>query len=135
MDINEEKLKGILSEHKKDTDTKIDGIKGHFNTVLKEHKKDTDTKIEEYKEEIKRYFDVAREDFDGKVKLIAEQYASIIEKLDSHEVRLVSMEKNIEIMKVDIVFIKSGMKKKVDAEEFETLERRVVILEAKNAIC
>ncbi|PIP50928.1 hypothetical protein COX11_01430 [Candidatus Berkelbacteria bacterium CG23_combo_of_CG06-09_8_20_14_all_41_73] len=105
MEINEEKLKGILKEHQKHTDVKFD--------------------------ELKRYFDVVREDFDGKVKLIAEQYDSIIEKLDSHEARLVSIEKNIEIMKVDISFIKNGLKKKVDVEEFEALEKRVAILEAK----
>ncbi len=106
MEINEEKLKGILKEHQKHTDVKID--------------------------EIKRHFDVVREDFDSKVKLIAEQYDSIIGKLDSREARLVSIEKNTEIMKVDIAFIKNGLKKKVDVEEFEALERRAAILEAKN---
>lgn len=38
-----------------------------------------------------------------------------------------------DIEKVDITFIKNGLKKKVDAEEFETLERRVAVLEAKRA--
>jgi len=105
MEINEKKLKRILKEHQKHSDAK-------FN-------------------ELKRYFGVAREDFDSKVKLIAEQYDTIIEKLDFHEARLVSIEKNIEIMKVDISFIKNGLKKKVDVEEFEALERRIAILEAK----
>ncbi|MDI6602939.1 MAG: hypothetical protein QME57_02340 [Patescibacteria group bacterium] len=95
--------------------------------VLGEYKKHTDEKFEE----IKRYFDIVKEDFDSKVKLIAEQYDSIIEKLDIHEAKLVSIEKNIEIMKVDISFIKNSLKKKVDIEEFEALERRVAILEAK----
>ena len=134
MEINEEKLKGILGEHKKDTDTKIDEIKGHFDTVLKEHKKDTDVKIDavlkEQRKEYQGYLGVLEESFDGKVKLIGEQYDSIIERLDSHDEKFTSIEKNIEIMKVDIVFIKNGLKKKVDVEEFETLENRVAILEA-----
>jgi len=130
MEINEEKLKGILKEHQ-------------------EH---TDEKIEEYKEEIKRYFDVAREDYDSKIQLIAKQYESIIERLDSHDAKfasitekldshdarfisidkkLLNIEKNNEIIKADIAFIKGGLKKKVDFEEFEILERRVAILEAK----
>jgi len=87
--------------------------------------------LKEQREEHQRHLDVLGESFDDKVKLIAEQYDSIIEKLDGHEVGLVSMGKNIEIIKVDIAFIKNGLKKKVDAEEFESLERRVAILEAK----
>ncbi len=59
MEINEEKLKGILKKHQKHTDIKIN--------------------------EIKRHFDIVREDFDSNVKLIAEQYNSIIEKLDGHD--------------------------------------------------
>jgi len=109
MEINEKKLKGILEKHKKDTEAKIE------------------IKIDE----MKRYFDVVREDFDSKVKLITEQYDSIRETLDSHTEMIVSMKEDIEIMKIDIAFIKAGLKKKVDLEEFEALERRVAILEAK----
>ncbi len=41
------------------------------------------------------------------------------------------MKEDIEIMKIDIAFIKSGLKQKVDVEEFNVLEKRVAILEAK----
>ena len=44
---------------------------------------------------------------------------------------IVSIKEDVEMMKVDIAFIKGGLKKKVDAEEFETLENRVALLEAK----
>lgn len=93
---------------------------------------DIKTLLKEYNEDIKRHVDVLKEDFDSKVQLITEQYDSIIKRLDSHDEKLVSMEKNIEIIKVDIAFIKNGLKRKVDLEEFEALERRVVILEAKS---
>ena len=96
-------------------------------------------------DEVKRHIDVLKEDFDSKVQLIAEQYASIREALDfhtktldshtkildSHTGMIVSMKEDIEIMKVDVQFIKGSLKKKVDMEEFETLARRVAILEAK----
>jgi chromosome segregation ATPase len=75
---------------------------------------------------------------DKKLDSHEKRLASIEKKLDSHEVRLasiesklVSIEKDIEIMKVDISFIKNSLKKKVDVEEFEALEKRVAILEAK----
>jgi len=103
-----------------------------IKTLLKEYNEDIKRHNEELKEDLKRHVDVLKEDFDSKVQLITEQYDSIIEKLDSHDEKFVSMERNIEIMKVDIAFIKSGLKKKIDAEEFEALERRVVLLEAKN---
>jgi len=38
---------------------------------------------------------------------------------------------NIEIVKEDIEFIKSGFKKKVDIEEFAALTRRVSLLEKR----
>lgn len=128
--------------------------------------KDIGQILNKYNQEIKRHIGVLKEDFDAKVKLIAEQYDSIIKRLDSHdgkfasieerlgshgvrlgsienkldshgvriasiEEKLTSIEKNIEIMKVDIAFIKSGLKKKVDVEEFGALENRVAILEAR----
>ena len=37
--------------------------------------------------------------------------------------------KNMEIMKTDIEFIKHGLKRKIDVEEFAALERRVALLE------
>ncbi len=114
---------------------------------------DIKTLLKKQEERIKRHIDVLKEDFDSKVKLIAEQYDSIRETLDSHTEILdshtktldshtvtlashtkmiASIKEDIEIMKVDIIFIKNSLKKKVDIEEFEALERRVAILEAKS---
>lgn len=108
--------------------------------------------LKEQREEYQRYMGILTEDFNAKVELIAEQYASIKEALASHTEMIVSVKENIgsiqgtlgyhtemiastkediEIMKVDVAFIKAGLKKKVDTEEFESLERRVVLLEAK----
>lgn len=88
--------------------------------------------LKEQTEEIKRHADVLREDFDDKISLITEQYGSIKEKLDSHSEMIAAISENVEIMKVDVEFIKNSLKKKVDVEEFEALEKRVIILEAKS---
>lgn len=95
--------------------------------------------LKEQREESQRYLGILKDDFDSKVALIAEQYASIKETLASHTETfashtkmIVSMKEDIEIMKVDIAIIKQGLKRKVDVEEFEALERRVALLEAKS---
>jgi peptidoglycan hydrolase CwlO-like protein len=107
---------------------------------------DIKTLLKQQEERIKRHIDVLKEDFDSKVALIVEQYDSIIQRLDSHSEMIASMKEDIEIMKgdmeimkkdievikVNVTFIKNSLKKKVDVEEFEALERRVSILEAKS---
>jgi septal ring factor EnvC (AmiA/AmiB activator) len=107
-----------------------------IKSLLKEQEKRIEERIEE---KIKRHIDVLKEDFDSKVALIAEQYDSIRETLDSHSEMIASikedidiMKGDIEVMKGDITFIKNSLKKKVDVEEFEALERRVAILLYRN---
>ena len=76
------------------------------------------------------------EHVDSNVGLIAEQHSDIKKTLDSHTemignlaVDMTIVKRDIEIIKTDIEFIKGGLKKKVDAEEFSMLERRVALLE------
>ncbi len=64
-----------------------------------------------------RRLGVIIEHVDGKVSLVAEQYGNI--------------QKNMEIIKTDVEFIKHGLKRKVDVEEFAALERRVSLLEKR----
>ena len=109
MEITEKKLKDILKEQRKT-----------------------------YSKDVKMYIGVLKEDFDSKVQLIAEQYDSIIKRLDSHDEKLLAIERKMEIMKadiemikIDINFIKGSLKQKVDIEDFNALERRMILLEAK----
>ena len=44
------------------------------------------------------------------------------------------MMEDITIIKDNVEFLKGGMRRKVDAEEFQTLERRVSLLERKKAV-
>ena len=64
-----------------------------------------------------RRLGVVLEHVDDKISLVAEQHGDI--------------QKNIEIIKTDIEFIKHGLKRKVDVEEFAARERRVSILEKR----
>ena len=70
---------------------------------------------------------VLLEDFNSKFDLVAEQTSQIPEinnKVDS-------LIENMEIVKTDLEFIKTALKKKVDVDEFAALERRVVSLESR----
>ncbi len=127
-------LAGMIKRGFDNVDKKFDNVDKKFDNVDKKFD-DVDKKFEEQRkaisEDVKRYIGVLTEDFDSKVQMIVEQYESINEKLDSHENRLFNIEKNIEIMKVDISFIKGSLKQKVDVEDFSVLERRVILIEAK----
>ena len=81
--------------------------------------------------EIKRHFDVVAEGLNDKISIIAEQYGDIKEVLDSHTEMIGAMAEDIEVIKLDIEFIKGDLKKKVNYEEFMALERRVSFVESK----
>jgi chromosome segregation ATPase len=97
------------------------------------------------REEYQRYLGIVAEDFKSQVKTVAEGVEILSDKidrvetrldgvetrLDGVETRLDGVETNTEIIKTDIEFIKNNLKKKVDLEEFEALEKRVSFLEAK----
>lgn len=99
--------------------------------------------LEEQRGDYQRYLGVAVKNFESKMDIIAEQYLDIkktldshteilnshTKTLDSHTEMIGSMKVDIEIIKTDAEFIKNSLKKKVDMEEFEALEKRVIRLE------
>jgi len=115
--------------------------------------------LEEYKKETKRHFDVVAEKIEDKIALVAEQVAATTEKLKEHDLKFESISKKLkehdqrfvtiegklkehdkrfdkiedtlEIIKLDIEFIKNELKQKVSRDEFAALEKRVSLLEAK----
>lgn len=74
---------------------------------------------------------VVLERIEDKIDLLSEGQAAIIDKLDSHKEMIGKLMVDSAIVKDDTVFIKNSLKKKVDSDEFATLERRVVALESK----
>jgi ribosomal protein S9 len=98
MEINEEKLKKVLEEQRK---------------------------------EYQRHLDVVAEDFKSQIKILAETTGGIQEQLIAIREMVAKNTEDIEIIKMDIQFIKQELKHKVDRDEFEALEKRVLILEKK----
>lgn len=86
---------------------------------------------EDIDNDIKRHIDVLKEDFDSNLKLLAESVSGIQQQLVALREMVVKNTEDIEVIKINIEVIKNSLKKKVDLEEFETLERRVAVLEAK----
>ena len=62
---------------------------------------------------------------------IKHEIGGIKQTLDIHTEMIGSTKEDIEIIKMDVEFIKGSMKKKVDVEEFSALERRVALLEKR----
>ena len=85
------------------------------------------------------------EDFQGKVSAVAEQFLGVNQKLDSLDGKADSLERKVdshtemignmatdlEVVKADIEFIKNGLRKKADYDEFVALEKRVTLIEAR----
>jgi DNA-binding ferritin-like protein len=66
--------------------------------------------LEEYKKETKRHFDVVAEKIEDKIALVAEQVGVNTEKLKEHNKRFDKIEDTLEIIKLDIEFIKNELK-------------------------
>lgn len=69
------------------------------------------------------------QDFTTQVKLLAESISDIQRQLIILREMVAKNTKDIEIMKMDIEFIKHSLREKVDIEEFAALKKRVLVLE------
>lgn len=94
--------------------------------------------LNEYKEETKRHFDVVTEGIKDEIKLVAEgvsgndqKITSIRTKLLEHDQRFENIEGDLQIIKLDVSFIKNELKQKVNRDEFAVLEKRVGLIEAQ----
>ena len=103
--------------------------------------------FDEQEDKFQRHMGVLTENFESQTKLIAESISGIQQQLvaikemvanntkdiQEMKVEIFSMKKDMEIMKSDINIIKHSVKRKVDLDEFEALEKRVIFLEKKSA--
>lgn len=109
--------------------------------ILEEYKTHTDAKMEE----VKRHFDVVAENLESKIQVVAEQVmvntekiSSLSEqvvanaqKLEEYDQRFDKIDDTLEVIKIDIEFIKNELQQRVSRDEFIFLEKRVSKLEAK----
>lgn len=110
-------------------------------------------------DDVKRYIGAVAENFGSQVSAVAEMFLSLNDKMDvqnekldrqneilgkhteilgrhgemlaSHTEMIGSIREDVTIIKGGSEFLKSGMRIKVDYPEFETLEKRVRLMEAK----
>lgn len=129
--------------------------------ILKEYTKEVKAAFVQYTKRIERHFDVVAEDIKGKIQGLSEQVAVNTEQLtfhnqefedikkrldvleikldgyeeilNSHSAILESHTRDFAIIKEDLLFVKQELKSKADREEFNFLEKRVMILEKKLA--
>lgn len=87
--------------------------------------------LDEQRKEYQRYLKILSEDVNSKFKIIGEGITGMLEKQEDMQEKLDKNSVDIEIIKTDISFIKSGLKEKVDRDEFTALEKRVIFLENK----
>jgi len=80
--------------------------------------------LKEQTEEINRHSSMLLEEFQSQLKIVAEVQVEHSRKLDALIEMVANNTENIEM-------IKSMLRRKVDIEEFEALEKRVMILEKK----
>ncbi len=87
--------------------------------------------VSEAEEKYQRYLKILAEDFNSKIKVIGEGISGILASLKSIQEMVAKNSEDIEIIKLDISFIKNELKGKVDQDQFAALEKRVIFLENK----
>lgn len=85
--------------------------------------------LKEQREEFQTFIGTLVEDFIVQVKLLAESMSDLQRQLIAIRDMVARNTEDIEIIKMDIEAMKNMLRKKVDVEEFATLEKRVLILE------
>ncbi|MBI3940003.1 MAG: hypothetical protein HY315_04145 [Acidobacteria bacterium] len=89
--------------------------------------------LKEQREEYQRFVSVVFEEFKSGLQLIAEGLEELQKQLSALRDMVAKNSEDIEIMKMDLEFIKTGLRKKVDIDEFAALERRVALLEKRRS--
>ena len=115
MEINEKKLVQILKEQRT------------------EFQRYSDSQFRIIDKKFQRYLGVVAEDFASKFNLLAESISGVQEQLIALRDMVAKNTEDIEIIKMDISFMKHELKQKVDQDEFGVLEKRVLLLEKKLA--
>jgi hypothetical protein len=68
--------------------------------------------LKKFKDEICRHFDIVAEDLKDNLKIIAEKVGANTEKLEDHDLRFNKIDETLQIIKLDIEFIKNELKQK-----------------------
>jgi len=157
MEINEKKLVQILKEQRiefqqyvdskfKIVDKRFEQTDKRFDQIDKKLEQ-TDKRLEQVDRRLgqvdkrfelndsnfQRYLGVVAEDFASKFKVLADSNLDLQRQMAAIRDMVAKNTEDIEIIKMDISFIKHGLKQKGDQVEFGVLEKRVALLEKKLA--
>jgi len=94
-------------------------------------KKEFEKLLQSQTEEIKRHQKMLLEEFGSRLKVVAEVQVEHTKKFDEIFKRLDAIMEMTALNTENIEMIKGMLKRKVDFEEYEKLEKRVSILEKK----
>ena len=94
-------------------------------------KKLLDEQKKEVVEEVTQKMGVFIEGVNENIKLIAEQHTSLQGHIVSMQENMVSIQEHVVSIDVRLTHIEDNLRRKVDYEEFEKLEKRVGMLEQK----
>jgi hypothetical protein len=103
----------------------------------------TENKLKEIltdqREEFQHFMGIMQENTNAQFQLMGEQFQGIKNTLDAHTEAISShthmlgaLMEDISIIKVDVQFLKTELRKKVDYDDFDNLTKRVALLEAKS---
>ena len=115
-----EKQTAETNKHYKVISGRLDGL----DVKLSGRLDGLDVKIQEQAEEAERHQKILLEEFEGRLVIIAESQMSLVKKVDAIFEMTAQNSENIEL-------IKGMLRRKVDVDEFEALEKRVALLETK----
>ncbi|MBI3632105.1 MAG: hypothetical protein HY225_01520 [Candidatus Vogelbacteria bacterium] len=121
----------VKKQKKEYLEVLADDMNGKFDILIDGQKMLSD-KLDEHTEILNRHSEILSSHSEI-LSNHSEILSSHSEKLDSHTEMIGSIKTDVEIIKEDVAFLKNGIKRKVDAEEFSALERRVILLEKKLA--
>jgi len=128
MSLDKNDIQQLLNTQTKEIDARFEKqantIEKQIDAKLENQKKQIDAKLEEQTKEIERHQKMLLEEFDGRLKVVTEVVVDYTRKIDAL-MEMVAM--NTETLE----FIKSMLKRKVDLDEYERLEKRVSSLEKK----
>jgi len=131
MALTKEDLKQLEKRQDKNFKIHVDGLDDKF----KKHVDALDNKFKKHVDVLDKKFErhtgVLYEKFQKDIKTLGEGWDSTKEKVDATFEMTGGLTEDVEVIKSDISFIKRSLKRKVDQEEFEALEKRVILVERK----
>ncbi len=93
--------------------------------------KEVETILKPYTQEVKRHMSALSEDFQSRLSGALEIVMPKFDQIDQLTQSVGSIQEDVQIIKSNVEFLKGGMKKKVDYDEFIALERRLSLVESK----